>query len=142
VTVTLESLPKEILVGFPGGTRIPASLARAGNGISIYGFSDKATLPKADAPALLAPTDLHLGDTALALTPDGSAATGIISRVNQEGVYTTLPDVGGGGAVVNLSGNLVGIGSGTLAGNLISASTIGNVLTATSTVITESTPKP
>lgn len=143
VTTTLESLPKEILVAFPNGAYIPASLARAGSGVSVYGFSDKATLPKAEMPALLTPADLHLGDTALALTADGSAATGIISRVNADGVYTTLPDVGAGRAVVNLAGNLVGIGSGTTSGVLIGASIIGSVLTATSTVVaSEPAPKP
>jgi hypothetical protein len=135
VTTTLESLPKEILVSFSNGTYIPASLAREGSGVAVYGFSDKATLPKGDSPALLSSADLHLGETALAVTANGFAVTGIISRVGTDEVYTTLPDVGSGNAVVNLSGNLVGIGSGSVSGALISASTISSVLTATSTVI-------
>ncbi len=143
VTVGIESLPKEIIVGFQSGVTIPASLAREGEGVAVYGFSDKAALPKVDSPTLLAPTDLHLGETALALTANGFAVTGIVSRVSTDGVYTTLPEVGAGNAVVNLAGNLVGIGSGSSSGILISASTIGSVLTATSSVVAaEPAPKP
>ncbi len=135
VTTELESSPKEIIVEFTNGALIPASLARAGEGVSIYGFADKATLPKADTPTLLSSSDLHLGETALALTGNGFAVTGIISRISADGVYTTLPNVGAGSAVVNLSGNLIGIGSGATSGLLIGASTVSAVLTATSTVV-------
>src|SRR3989338_8338708 len=49
VTAAQDALPDEVLVGFAGETYLTASLSRAGGGIAIYGFSDKAKLPKAPA---------------------------------------------------------------------------------------------
>ena len=132
-TATKDGLPKEALIGFPGGSYIPASISREGSGVTIYGFSDNAGLPKAAALSLVAPGDLKLGETALALAADGSAATGIVSRVSDAGIQTTLPDIGSGSAVVDLSGNLIGIASSGTPGLLISANRVGDLLSATST---------
>lgn len=141
-TAALDALPKEVLVEFTDGSSIPASLAHEGSGIAIYGFSDTAMLPKVASPLLIASSDLRLGETALALTADGSAATGIVARVSAKGIYTTLPDIGAGSAVVNLSGNLIGIGAGAAPGFLISADKITALLTATSTSPTQTTETP
>lgn len=135
-TAAQDALPKEVLVEFTDGSHIPASLAHEGNGISIYGFADKTVLPKIPSPVLVAAGDLRLGETALALTADGAAATGIVARVSSKGIYTTLPDIGTGSAVVDLSGNLIGLGAGATPGLLISADKITALLTATSTVAT------
>ena len=133
-TAAQDALPKEVLIGFVDGSYIPASLAREGDGISIYGFADKAALPKASSPILVATGDLKHGETTVALTADGSAATGIIARVGERGVHTTLPDIGAGSAAVNLAGDLIGIGAGGTPGLLISAEKITALLIATSTV--------
>ncbi len=130
VTATVEGLPKEALVEFANGASVPASLAHEGNGLTVYGFSDTATLPKIASPTLVAAKNLKLGQTVLAITIDGSAATGIVSRVDGTGVRTTLPDIGAGSAVVDLSGHLVGIaGAGALPGALLSADVITALLT-------------
>ena len=133
VTAAQEGLPKEALIEFTNGVFIPASLAREGKGIVIYGFADGASLPKMTSPVLIASGDLKLGETALALGADGSASTGIVARVSSKGVYTTLPDIGTGSAAVDLSGNLIGISAGMSAGFLISTNAITELLTATST---------
>lgn len=132
-TAAQDALAKEVLIEFPDGSVIPASLSRAGEGIEIYGFADSVALPKASAPALIAPSALKLGETVLAISADGSAATGIVSRVGEKGIYTTLPDIGTGSAAVDLSGNLIGIGAGATPGLLISADKIKTLLTSTST---------
>lgn len=132
-TAALDALPKEVLVEFPGNSYSAASLAHEGNGIAIYGFADGAVLPKVNVPTLVAASDLKLGETALAIGIDGSAATGIVARVNSKSIHTTLPDIGAGSAVVDLSGNLIGIGAGAAPGLLISADMITALLTATST---------
>ncbi|MBI2409506.1 hypothetical protein HYV30_00495 [Candidatus Kaiserbacteria bacterium] len=134
-TASQDALPKEVLIRFTDGSHIAASLAHKGDGISIYGFADKAVLPKAASPALISPSDLKLGQTVLALSADGSAATGIVARVDKEGIRTTLPDIGAGSAAVDLAGNLVGIGAGETPGLLLSANTVMNLLTATSSVV-------
>lgn len=135
-TASLEVLPKEALMEFPDGTIIPASLAHAGNGIAVYGFADDALLPKMSSPILVAAKDLKLGQTALAISSEGFAATGIVARVNGKGIYTTLPDLGVGSSAVDLSGNLIGISAGSAPGLLISAEKITTLLTATSTTAT------
>ena len=135
-TAALDALPKEILVEFTNGSFVAASLAHQGKGIAIYGFADGAALPKMTSPVLIASGDLKLGETVLALGSDGSASTGIIARVSNKGIQTTLPNIGTGSAAVNLSGNLVGISGGETPGLLISADKIISLLTATSTAAT------
>ncbi|MBI2025566.1 MAG: hypothetical protein HY473_02695 [Candidatus Sungbacteria bacterium] len=135
-TAAQDALPKEVLIEFPGGIYIPASIAHEGTGITIYGFSDEAALPKAASPSLIASGDLKLGETALAIGSDGSASTGIIARVSAKNIYTTLPDIGAGSAAVNLSGNLIGIGAGGTPGLLIPANKITSLLMATTTTET------
>lgn len=137
-TAAQDSLPNEVLVGFPDNSFSAASLSHERNGIAIYGFADGATLPKVTSPILISASDLKLGETVLALSADGSAATGIVARVNKNNVYTTLPDIGTGSAAVDLSGNLIGICAGVTPGLLISADTITNLLAATTTATSTS----
>lgn len=139
VTAAQDALPKEALIEFTNGAYVPASLARQGKGITIYGFADDAVLPKMTTPMLIASGDLKLGETALALGADGFASTGIIARVSSKGIYTTLPDIGTGSAAVNLSGNLIGISGGVSPGLLISTNVITELLNATSSTATTST---
>jgi hypothetical protein len=128
-TATLDALPKEAIIGFAGGTYIEASISHQGDGVTVYGFADKAALPKATAPTLVASSDLKLGQTALAIGSDGAASTGIVARVADDGIHTTLPDIGAGSAAVDLAGNLIGIGVGGTAGLLIPANKITALLT-------------
>lgn len=139
VTVVQETLPKEALIEFPGSLYVSASLAHKGEGIAIYGFADGASLPKANAPTLIVSSKLKLGQTVLAISADGSASTGIVARVSDKGIHTTLPDIGAGSAAVDLSGNLIGLGVGVTPGLLISAEKITALLNSTSTPAT-STP--
>lgn len=136
VTAAQDALPDAVLVGFPGDIYLPASISHLGSGIAIYGFADKTVLPKAPAVTLVPSADLKLGQTALAIGSDGSAATGIIARVGAQSIRTTLPDIGAGSAAVDLSGNIIGIASGALPGALIPANTITALLSATSTAAT------
>jgi hypothetical protein len=138
-TASQDALPKQALIEFPDGSYIAASLAHEGNGITIYGFADKTALPKANSPLLIAAGELKLGETVLAISADGSAATGIVALVNKTGIHTTLPNIGAGSAAVDLSGDLVGIGAGAIPGLLIDTDTITALLTATSTGSTTST---
>lgn len=136
VTAAQKNLPKEALVEFTTGAYVSASLARQGDGIAIYGFADDAKLPKMTSPTLVASSELKLGETALAIGSDGSASTGIVSRVADDGIHTTLPDIGTGSAVVDLSGNLIGISTGGSPGFLIATDLITKLLTSTSTTAT------
>ncbi|KND50800.1 MAG: hypothetical protein AB202_00125 [Parcubacteria bacterium C7867-007] len=104
-------LPKEVLIAFADGSAAEASLSKQGTGITIYGFADDATLPEAPAANPVAAADLKQGQTVVALTKDRAAITGIISKVDASGITTTLTSVPAGAGVVDLSGNVIGIGS-------------------------------
>lgn len=132
-TASQEALPKEAIIGFPGGAYVPASLAKAADGVTVYGFADYITLPKVSATSLVPSNSLKLGQTVVAIGADGSASTGIVARVSEDGIHTTLPNIGAGSAAVDLSGNLLGLGAGGTAGLLISADKISSLLSASST---------
>ena len=129
---TVAGLPKEVIIGFADGSFAPASLSHGSEDLAIYGFADKAPLPSGSSPALLDPKSLKVGQTALALDKSGGATTGIVSKVSTDGaIETTLSDIPGGAAALDLSGNLIGIAKGT-DGSFISAIEIQTLLTATS----------
>ena len=130
VTASQEALPKEAIIAFPGNIYVPASLSKAADGVTVYGFADYITLPKINSTQLVTANTLKLGQTVLAIGADGSASTGIVARVSETGVHTTLPDIGAGSAAVDLSGNLIGLGAGGTAGLLISADKINALLEA------------
>lgn len=133
VTAAQDVLPKEALIEFTNGAFIPASISHEGNGLTMYGFAEGTTLPKMTSPILVSSSDLKLGETALALGADGFASTGIVARVDEKGVYTTLPNIGTGSAVVDLAGNLIGISAGAAPGLLIGTNAILALLAVTST---------
>ena len=141
VTAMTDALPKEAVIEFPNGSTEPVTLTRKSKQLAIYGFSDSATLPKATNPKLVRSGNLKLGETVLAIRGDGSATTGIVAQVTDKGIYTTLPSVGGGVGVVNLSGNLVGIASGNKKGLFISTGALHTLLISTSTIATSTTTK-
>lgn len=130
VTASQEALPREAIIEFPGNIYVPASLAKGGGGVTIYGFADYITLPKVNGATLVSASTLKLGQTVLAIGADGSASTGIVARVSENNVHTTLPDIGAGSAVVDLSGNLVGLGAGGTPGLLIPSDKINTLLTS------------
>ncbi|HEX7651114.1 MAG TPA: hypothetical protein VF439_00145 [Candidatus Paceibacterota bacterium] len=133
VTASAERLPAQATAAFSDGTSVPVSISKQDSALVVYGFADDAVLPSAVSPALLAPNGLKQGQAVIALTADGSAVTGIISKVSADGITTTLPDVPAGSAAVSLSGGLVGIRSGSADGMFIGADSIAALLSATST---------
>ena len=132
VTATQDNLPTEIVVLFPDGTTQMASRSHQGATITIYGFSDTATLPTAPAPLIIDHTTLKQGQAIVAINADGSALTGIVSKVDDTGVHTNLPSIPAGNSVVDLSGDIIGISEG-IAGIALPADKITTLLTATST---------
>ncbi len=124
-------LPSQALIGFPDGSTAEVSLSHSTDAIVIYGFADKAALPAAGIPALVDPATLKIGETVLALDKNGAAVTGFVSKTDSGTGSTTLPATPRGSAVVDLSGNIVGISNGD--NTLDSAALISAALTATST---------
>ncbi len=126
------SLPEDVLVEFQNGATARALLTKEGDDLLLYRFVGTETLPTASAPNLLAASELKLGETVLAIGIDGSAATAIVSRVGDDGVRTTLPDIGPGAAAVDLAGDLIGIAGRGNVGVLVSAEQIATLLATVS----------
>ena len=133
VTTTMRAeLPKEAIILFSDGSSAQASLSRSNDEIGIYGFADAATLPSVASAARVPTTDLRAGHTVIALTADRAAVTGIISKIEDEDVYTTLPAVPAGAAAVNINGDVIGLSTGAV-GAYISAEVISALLDAPAT---------
>lgn len=132
VTSTVQGLPKEATIGFPGGIAVPASISRAGATLTIYGFADAAALPTMSSPDLVKSGTLKQGQTAVGITREGSAITSIVSRVDADGIHADLTGVPAGAGIVNISGDLIGIATG-IPGLIASADKILTLLSATTT---------
>lgn len=130
-TLAGPSLPKEVTIVFADSSSHEASLSRSSGSIAIYGFSDSAKLYNAPVASPVALKDLRPGQTVISILVDGSASTGIISKIDPTGIYTSISSTVPGAAAVNSAGNLVGISSGTT-GVFITADEITALLTATS----------
>ena len=135
VTNTVSGLPQAVLVEFNDGSVQNASMSHSGATITIYGFSDSAKLFTAPSPTIVDHSSLKAGQTVVALTADGSAVAGIITKVDETGIHTNLPVIPVGNTAVDLSGNIVGISTGT-AGLYNYAEKITTLLNATSTPAT------
>ncbi len=109
VTATAAGLPKEATIAFLDGRTAEASLSRPGATLTIYGFSDTATLPSVATPDLIPAATLKQGQTLVALTRANAAVTGIISLVDVDGIHAAVSGIPPGAAAVNISGDLIGI---------------------------------
>lgn len=113
VVVTTDVLiPNEIAVAFPDGTIVEASKSKSGGGLAIYGFADAAVLPEVAASGLVATENIAAGQTAIGVTADRSASTGMVTKVGTDGIATTVAGVPSGASLSNLAGNVIGISRG------------------------------
>jgi len=131
-TTMRPELPQEAVIQFADGSVAQASLSRTTDDVGVYGFSDTAALPQVPSAARVATSDLRAGQTVIAITADRAAATGIISKVDATGIYTTLPVIPAGAAAVNLQGDVVGLSTGTT-GVFVGAELISTLLDAPAT---------
>ncbi len=125
-TAAAATLPKEALIMFADGTSADASVSKKGETVTIYGFSDTATLPQAPAANPVALANLKQGETIIGLTQDRAAVTGIISKVDSTGISTNLTGIPAGAGVVDLSGAFIGLSAGN--GTLFSTDNVMSLL--------------
>lgn len=130
VTSAVEGLPTQAVIEFSDGSAAPVSLAKSNTELAIYGFSDEEQLPKVPDAVLPSSSKLKQGQTVVALTKDSSAITGIISKVDAGSIQTSLSGLPVGAAVVDLFGEVIGIGNGA-GGLLIPADAITALLQST-----------
>jgi hypothetical protein len=127
VTANVPGLPKQAIIRFSDGSSARASVSKTSAALVIYGFGDDTKLPDAPAAGLPVSSKLKQGQSVLSLTKDSAAVTGIISKVGPVGIETSLTGVPVGAGAVDLSGQVVGIGSPTV-GVLIPAEAVTTLL--------------
>lgn len=119
-----SQLPAHVTVTFGNGTTLDADKTGEDGSLKRYAFAPGSQLPQAPAARPVAADTLKQGQTVIGLTQDGKAVTGIISKIDTEGVHADLPGVPVGAAIVTLSGDVAGIAAGGdlfLSGSRISA---------------------
>ena len=87
-------------------------------------------LPSAASSNLAAAAEVKPGQTAIGIAADRSAVTGMITKVDAEGITVSIATLPPGAAVSNLSGTVIGISRGT--GVFIPAQVVNDLLTAPS----------
>ncbi len=109
IVPTQPGLPQEAVVAFLDGSTLEVSRASSGTTLTVYGFSDSATLPKAPDSALTPLESLKLGQTVITIKEDGSVATGLVSKIDVGTFNANVPTVSPGSIAVSLSGTIIGI---------------------------------
>lgn len=107
-----SDLPPHVSVTFPGGTSLEADRSAADGILTRFAFAPDATLPPAPALKLVPASSVKQGQTLIGLTADGKAVTGIVGKVDTDGIHADLPGVPAGAPVVSLSGDVIGIAAG------------------------------
>ncbi len=112
VTAKVNGLPKESLIAFSDGSTARASVSKSSDDLVIYGFADDALLPTVPEAGTAPMSKLKPGQSVVALTKDSAVITGIISKVGDAGILTDMQGIPVGAGAVDLSGLVIGIGSG------------------------------
>jgi hypothetical protein len=110
VTVS-NDLPGHVALVFSDGTSIQADRSVEDGPVKVY-LPVEGTLPQAPGARFAEAGSVQAGQTVIAISSDGSAVTGIISKVEEGNVNANLPGVLLGAGAVELSGDIVGLSAG------------------------------
>lgn len=105
-------LPSHVTVAFPSGGAFEADRSGADGTLSRYAFAADAALPSVAAAKLAPVASLKQGQTIIGITGDGKAVTGIVGKIDADGIHADLPGISAGAPIVNLSGEVAGIAGG------------------------------
>lgn len=126
LTVPVVPIPDHIHVTFSDGTTAEADRLRDDGRLVLYHFADTAALPKVRSAELLASSDLKPGQTLIGLSGDGSVVTGLLTKIDANGLQANLPILPTGSVFFTLSGDIAGVSIGT--GAIVPAEFIGTLL--------------
>lgn len=119
-------LPDEIHVTFSEGTVATATRLRDDGRIVMYQIADGVSLPKVRSAELVASEALKPGQTLIGIASDGSVATGLLTKIDVNGIQSDVPVLPAGSVLFTLSGDIAGMSAGTPA--IIPAEFIGTLL--------------
>lgn len=112
VATVSNDLPGRVTIKFSDGTTLEADRTKEDSSLKLYAFAADAKLPSAPAAKLLPIAEVKQGQTAIGLDTANAAVTGIVAKIDTTGIYANLPNIMNGSAIVNLSGELIGISGG------------------------------
>ncbi len=107
VVIAASELPDHVTVTFSTGASVEAT--KSGEDGALKRFSLAGTAPALPSESFADVSKLKQGQTAIGVTADGKAVTGIISRVGADSLDADLPELPPGAALVNLSGAIIGV---------------------------------
>lgn len=131
LVVPLFPMPDNIHVTFSDGTTASATRLRDDGRLVLYQLQDGTTLPQVRSAELTASKDLKQGQTLIALAEDGSVVTGLVTKVDQNGIQSNLPIVPAGSVFFTLAGDIAGVSAGTA--SIIPAEFLGTLLASPQT---------
>lgn len=108
----IQAFPNNVTVVLPDGAVVEATRAQSAGAMVVYIFPENAALPQVASADFVASTDLKQGQTVIAIANDGSAVTGIITKIDAAGIATSLPTVPAGSVAMTLGGNIAGMSAG------------------------------
>ncbi len=112
VAVPVELIPDHVHITFSDGTIAEADRLKDSGQLALYGFSPDVQLPSVRSAELLAPALLKQGQTLIGLSADGTAVTGLLTKVDANGIHANVPILPAGSAAFTLSGDIAGLSSG------------------------------
>ncbi len=119
-------IPDHIHITFADGTTAEADRIRDDGRIVLYQFPENITLPKVRSAELVASNTLKPGQTLIGLADDGSVVTGLLTKIDENGIQSDLPVLPPGSVLFTLGGDIAGVSAGTAA--IIPAEFIGTLL--------------
>lgn len=126
LTVPFGLMPDHIHITFADGTTAEADRIRDDGRIVLYQFPENVTLPKVRSAELVASNTLKQGQTLIGLADDGSVVTGLLTKIDENGIQADLPVLSPGSVLFTLGGDIAGVSAGTAA--IIPAEFIGTLL--------------
>lgn len=123
--ITSASFPGTVRAEFSNSATAEVTEVATEGEVRRYEIPGDAVVPNAPSGRLIPSAELKQGQTVIALSLEGGAVVGIITRLGDV-VHTDLPGIPLGASAVNLSGDIVGLSLGD--GRFVSGDTLSALL--------------
>jgi len=109
VVTASNDLPGHVTIVFSNGVSAEADRVVEEGSLKAYRPSETSTFPSVPAARFAGSESIKAGQTAIGIAGDGSAVTGIVSKVEEGTLLVNLPNLLVGSAAVGLSGEVIGL---------------------------------
>lgn len=109
VVIAAADLPDHVTVTFSTGASVQGTKTGEEGSLKKFTLASSAEIPSLPSDTFADVSKLKPGQTAIGVTADGKAVTGIVSRIGTASLDADLPALPPGAALVNLSGAIIGV---------------------------------